>query len=533
MEADLIFTGGQVVTVDARDRVVEALATRGNRILAVGSRSEVEAYRGPKTRVVDLNGRALVPGLIDAHAHVTLYGMYARGVDCRYPAVQSISDIQARIAEAARRTPPGQWIRGWAYNQKKLRESRHPTRHDLDAVAPDHPVMLVRTDYHISVVNSRALQLAGITRDTPDPKGGRIERDASGEPTGVLVDAAHMQMMKVAMPSVEELRQAILDGCRGFASLGITCVHDAGGFGPLQYQAMAEAAIRGELPIRLYAMVWSMVDVDEMLEHFLETGLPTGFGNPWLRLGPLKLMTDGSSSGPTAAVREPYTSNPHDRGILYYAQEEINSIFEKAHRRGFQLTAHAVGDRAVEMVVSAIESAAGPDAPRRRPRIEHCGIVDESLLERIQRAGIVPIPQPIFCYDFGDGYLRDYGERTEYMFACRSFLERGIPAAASSDAPVTSADPMLGIWAAVTRRTQGGAVIGARQAVTVRQALRMYTWNAAYAEFSESEKGSLEPGKLADLTVLSDPILDVGVDSIKGIRAVMTVVGGKVVYEAG
>lgn len=534
-KADLILVNGQVVTCDAGDRVVEAVAVGGNRILAAGGNDEIRAWRGRGTRVVDLHGRSLVPGLIDAHCHLVLFGLYLSGLDCRYPTVKSIADLQRQVRRAAQDASPGEWVVGWGYNHKKLAEERHPTREELDEVAPRNPVLLVRTDYHTSVANSEALAREGIGADTADPPGGRIGRGDDGSPNGLLVDAAHMRMMKWAMPDAEGFRRAIQAAGRRYLELGVTTVHDAGGFGWPQFQAFKRAWEAGELPVRLYALLFSLFDPAPTTEHFTGTGLGSGLGDAWFRLGHMKFMIDGSSSGPSAAVRRPYDSCPCDSGILYYSQDELSQVMTEAVRHGFDITAHAVGDRGVEMVITAIESARAAlvAGQRWRPRIEHCGIVDEALLDRIEAAGIVPIPQPAFCYDFGDGYLRDYGERTRYMFAGRSFIDHGIAAAGSSDCPVTDANPWLGIHTAVNRRTQNGAAIGPQEAIGVMDALHMYTRHAAYAAYDEHVKGSIEAGKLADLVVLSEPVLECAPERLKDVRAAATIVDGRIVHDAG
>jgi len=530
--ADLLFINGQVITMDPARPAAEALATLGNRIAAVGAASDLAGLKGPATRVIDLGGASLLPGLVDAHCHLAGYGMYLAGVDCRYPAVHSIADIQEKIRQAAGATPPGQWIRGWAYDHKKLREGRHPTRWDLDAVAPRHPAVVHRTCFHIAVANSRALELCGIAAETPDPKGGRILRDEDGQPNGVLVDAALERLGGLAEPSPDELRRALIEGARGFLPHGVTSIHDAGGRGPAQVQAAVAARRAGDLNVRVYMLLWSSAAAEETYSSFLGTRIGTGFGDDWLRIGHFKLMADGSSSGPTAAMRAHYDSNPEDSGLLYYSQEEVTELFSRAYRCGYQSTAHAVGDRAVEVVVNGIEAAtAGAEPLPVPPRIEHCGFVDPDLLRRIKSLDIMPIPQPAFIYDFGDGYLRDYGSRTRYMFACRSFFDSGIVAAASSDCPVTSPNPMLGIYTAMTRRTRTGQVVGPEEAISLEEALRMYTVHGALASGEADRKGSLTVGKLADLTVLSDPILAVGTETIKDVVNVMTVVDGRVVFE--
>lgn len=515
--------------------LAEAVAISGERIAAVGRATDILPLAGPGTEVIDLDGRLLLPGFIDAHVHLAAYGASLGEVDCRYPAVKSIRDIQDRIRERAAAQPAG-WVKAGGYDQSKLAEGRHPTRHDLDAACPDRPVVLSRTCGHIAVVNTKALELAGIGADAAaavdlaDPPGGCFDRDERGRPNGVLRESALMVLAGLADPTPSELTGYVAVGSREFARRGITSVHEAGA-GAAAIRAFQQARHEGSLETRVYLML-DPGDPD-LLGHFADTGLGTGFGDEWLRLGPLKLMLDGSSSGPTAATREPYTSDPASSGILYFDQAELDRRFAAGARAGFQLTAHAVGDRAVEMVVTALERC----EPGPRHRIEHCAMTDPGLVGRIGRAGIVPVLQPVFLYEFGDGYVRSYGpERASWMFAAGSYLRAGIPFALSTDCPVTYPDPMLNVYCAVTRRTMSGAVVGPEQAISLAEALYAYTMGAAYAAREEERKGSLEPGKLADLVVLSgDPFQAVAggdYDALRDMRAVLTIVGGRVVHQA-
>ncbi|MCL4441504.1 MAG: amidohydrolase [Firmicutes bacterium] len=384
--ADLAFINGQVITVDPQNRVVQALAVTGNKISRLGSTEEIKTLIGPQTRVIDLKGSSLLPGLIDSHLHMAIQGSNEMNVNCKFPRVKSIEDIKNEIREAARKTPPGQWIRGWGYDQSKLAEKRHPTRWDLDEAAPHHPVMLIRTCAHISVNNSKSIELAGIDDHTPDPPGGVMEREG-GRLNGVMKEAAHMNMLKAAAYSEQELIDSISLAGSQFARMGLTSVHDAGAYGPVQMKALQEAVRQGLVKTRIYAMVFSLSDNLAFVNNFLKSGFFTGFGDERLRIGCLKVMVDGSSSGPTAATRRPYNSNPADSGILSMAPEEVDDIFLRAHAAGFQVTAHAVGDRAVEMVINAIQRAREAiPRPNPRHRIEHCAMVDPQLIARLQAA---------------------------------------------------------------------------------------------------------------------------------------------------
>jgi predicted amidohydrolase YtcJ len=529
--ADLIFTGGRVHTVDATDAVVPALAVGGGRVLATGSDADVRALRGPGTRVIELNGRSLLPGFIDAHAHLAGLGMAEISIDCKAPGMQSIGALQRAVRERAAAQPAGTWIRGRGYDQSRLAERRHPNRLDWDAVAPDHPVIFIRTCGHIASVNSRALAAAGIGDETPDPPGGRYDR-ADGRNLGVAYETAQMPLQTAAMPSWADFREAIVRASRACLAAGCTSVHDAGGlvgpaFGPCQ-----ELVAAGEIDLRIYAFT-TVNSVKHPLLGLLASGVRTGLGHERLKLGAFKVMTDGSSSGPTAATREPYSSNCQDCGILYFAQEELDDLLGRAHRLGFQCTVHAVGDRAIEQTLDAM-ARAQHEAPRAglRHRIEHCGICPADLQARVHGQRIIPIMQPAFFWEFGDGYIANYGQhRADTMFPARSLLARGVPVAGSSDAPVTRQAPLLGIEQALTRATMDGQVCGPDERVDLTAAIRMHTINGAFASFEESLKGSLEPGKLADLVVLADDLSRVPVTEIRQVPVAMTVSGGRVVYE--
>ncbi|HEV2124782.1 MAG TPA: amidohydrolase [Chloroflexota bacterium] len=527
--ADVILRGGRVHTVDAKDRVVEAVAVAGDRILAVGSDTEVEVVAGPETRVVDLAGRTVLPGFVEAHNHMTGFGAGRVAIDCKAPGIDSIAALKREIAERAHQAPPGEWIRARGYNQTRLAEGRHPNRFDLDEAAPDHPVIVTRTCGHIAAVNSRALVLAGIDDTTPDPPGGRFDR-VDGRNAGVAYEAALGPLNRAAAPSREEVKEALARTNQEWLRAGITSSHDAG-MGREQIAALLECIDEGTVQVRVYFTVRLALGADDGFTY-LETGLRTGFGNARAKLGPFKLMVDGSSSGPTAATRAPYTSNPQDSGMLYYTQEEVDAIVEQAHRAGFQVTAHAVGDRAIEMMIAAYERVL-EKYPRKdhRHRIEHCAMCPPDLVARIARLGVVPVIQPAFFWEFGDGYLANYGvERTGHMFPARSFIDAGVIAAGSSDAPVTDVRPLFGIQQALTRTTMAGKSVGESETITLTEAIRLFTYNGAYAAFEEREKGSLEPGKLADLTVLNGTIDQVPPEEIGSLTVAATLIGGEVVH---
>jgi predicted amidohydrolase YtcJ len=530
--ADLIFTGGRVHTVNATNDVVPAVAVGGGRVLAAGGDAEMRALAGPGARVVELRGRAVLPGFVDAHCHLAGIGMAAASIDCKAKGMQSIRALQEAVRARAASQPPGTWIRGRGYDQSRLADRRHPNRLDWDVVAPEHPVIFTRTCGHIASVNGRALAAAGITDATPDPPGGRYDREG-GRNLGVAYETAQTPLQVAAQPSAAGFRDALLRADQAYIAAGGTSVHDAGGLVGPAFVPGQDLATAARLRIRIYAFA-TVNSRAHPLMGLLGTGLHTGLGDQRLKLGAFKVMTDGSSSGPTAATREPYTSNCQDHGILYWAQEDLDDLIGQAHRQGFQCTVHAVGDRAIEQTLHAM-ARAQREAPREglRHRIEHCGICPPDLRARVREQRILPIMQPAFFWEFGDGYIANYGQhRADTMFPARSLIAAGVPVAGSSDAPVTHWAPLFGIEQALTRATSDGQVCGPDERVDLTTAIRMHTINGAFASFEETLKGSLEPGKLADLVVLGEDIARVPARELRHLPVAMTVVGGEVVYEA-
>ncbi|MBK5252516.1 MAG: amidohydrolase [Peptostreptococcaceae bacterium] len=533
-EADIVFYNGPVITVNSKNEIAEAIAVKGNKIAFVGCEEEMKKYIGQNTKVIDLKGRSLIPGLIDSHLHTALVGANSLAIDCRSPGVSSIEDIKNLIREVVKVTPKGEWIHGWGYDDSKLAEKRHPNRWDLDEVAPDNPVVLTRVCCHISSHNSKSLELAGLADNSPDPVGGVRDRE-NGVINGVMKENAHMQISKISALSKEEIINAMAAANDMLVKEGITSISDSGGFGHVQMGAIQDAVEQKKLKIRLNAMIFTLTDNLPMIEDYIKVGIHTGFGNDNYKIGPLKIMIDGSSSGPTASTLEPYASNPDFSGILAMTQEQVDDIIIRAHAAGWQVTSHAVGDRAVTMIVDAIEKAL-KKYPREnhRHRIEHCAMINDELLDRIKKLGIVPIANPIFLYEFGDGYMVNYGKERAYkMFTAKSFFDKRIIAAGSSDCPVTFSYPILNMHLAVNRETQNGQVINADERITIEQALRMFTYNGAYASFDEDKKGTIEVGKLADLVVLSGSLYDTPIDKIRDLSVDMTIIDGDIVYQSG
>jgi predicted amidohydrolase YtcJ len=528
MHADLVFLNGQVITMNGGRPKAKAVVVVRDRIALVGDDDAARDAIGSQTQVIDLGGRPLLPGFNDAHCHIVSYGLSRLWLNCRAEVIKGLDELLAKVKEAAGKLEPGQWIRGRGYEDTRLPPRYAITRHDIDRVAPNHPVYLQRVCGHVIVVNSLALELAGITRETPDPPGGEIERDEDGEPTGVLRETAREPVRDVLpLPTQKELEAAIVRAAQDYLSAGITSVQNAGTQAP-DFKAFQSLHSRGELPLRVYLMV-----ATEVIDHLVEAGLRTGFGDDRLKIGPLKIFMDGGIGACTAAMREPYAKNPENWGILWMEQDELNDLVERAHVAGYQIGTHAIGDRAIEMVLDAYERVLTRwSRADHRYRIEHCGSPFGELMDRIVKLDVLPVPQPIFLHEGGDPYVSNLGEeRAHQLYPLRSFLDAGLPISGSSDSPVSSFSPLKGIQTAVTRRTWDGKVLGAGQEISLEEALRMYTLNGAYASFEEGSKGSIQVGKLADLVVLERDPFHVPPDELSEIGVDMTLVGGEILYQ--
>ena len=533
--ADIIIQNGRVLTVNQSNEIAEAVAIRGNQILAVGSSSEMEEYLGPGTQVIDAEGKSVLPGFVDVHIHVGMFGLMDHGIiNVAYPKVHSIADIQQLIREDAAKKKPGEWIKLNGYDHNKLAEKRHPTKEELDAAAPDHPVQLTRCCAHMGVYNTLALKMADVERAdqfAPD----EVVLNPDGTIHGPLKETAHMSTSTKVEYAHEELVEGYVNASEILLSLGVTSAHDTGAWEAISTRAMQDACLSGAVKVRINMMVFDMFGKESgirYIDSFLATGIHSGCGNEHFRIGPIKLMLDGSSSGPSAAVIDGYSHAPEDHGIQVWTQEETDEAILKAHKAGFQITAHAVGDLAVTMIVNAVEKAlkAYPRADHRH-RIEHCGLTNPDLIARIAKLGMVPVSNPAFITINGTDYNRYYGERVRGMFPLKSYLEAGVITAIGSDAPITYPDPVNSLYGALNRKDRKtGELTGENQRVAVLDAVRMFTYNGAYVSFEEQIKGSLEPGKLADVVILDQDLLTYPVEQIQDVTVRYTLVDGKVVY---
>jgi predicted amidohydrolase YtcJ len=527
-EADLALLGGRVWPGKGRPEAA-ALAARGGRVLVVGDVSAVRARIGPGTRVVELRGRLVVPGFNDAHVHFLDGGRALLSVDLR-PAPDA-NDLVRRLAAHAKTRPAGTWILNGNWDHQAWPGRVLPTRHLIDPVTPDHPVLVNRLDAHMALANSLALREAGIDRHTKDVDGGEIEREPGGEPTGILKDNAIPLVTRVVPPvSREDDREAVRAGLREAARNGVTTLQDNSAAEALSLYADVRG--RGELTARF--SVWRYATAS--LDAWRETGARTGLGDEWIRLGALKILADGSLGAATAAFEEAYRHQPETNGLLLWPVPELERLVQEADALGFQLAVHAIGDRANRLVLDAFENAARRNGPRdRRFRIEHAQHVRDGDLSRYRAQNVIASVQPSHAIDdlrFAPAYLGQ--ERLRDAYRCRSFLERGIPLAFGTDWPVEPLDSRLALYAAVTReRPEGGPPGGfvPEEKIALEDALDAYTRGSAYAEFAEGEKGTLEPGRLADLVVFAEDLFRLPAQAILTTPIDLTVVGGRIVYD--
>jgi hypothetical protein len=519
MHADLVLKNANILTMNSKMPFAEAIAVKDEKIVAVGTYEEVEPWIGKQTRVIDLHGKMVVPGLIDAHVHMLGFGRFLRELNLRK--VGSIKEMKQLLRRLVQKTPRKKWIFGRGWDQESFRERRYPNRWDLDEVAPHNPVVFTRVCGHVCVANSMALELAGIAKDTAAPQGGQIDKiPETGEPTGILRENAMMLLWNaVPEPEQEELKEICALVCQKAVEAGLTSVHWFVN-SPAEIVILQKLRREGKLPIRVYFVV-----PVEFLDYLINAGIITGFGDSAVRIGSIKIFVDGSLGARTAALKQPYSDDPSTKGMSLYSQRRLNRLVLKAHKAGFQLAIHAIGDRAVDMTLKALEKALKA-VPREdhRHRIEHVSVLNADLVRRMKELGVIASVQPHFVVSDFWVEQRLGKKRARWVYAFKTLMKKGILVVGGSDCPVEPINPLLGIYAAVNREMLP------QETITVEEALRIYTINAAYASFEEKIKGSIEAGKLADLVVLSSDLREVAPSEIKDVKVEMTIVGGKIAY---
>ncbi len=525
--ADLVITGKIFTGLNSRP-FIEALAIGGDRILATGSRQEIKKYIGPQTQVIDLKEGVAIPGLIDAHTHFSSGGQSL--IELSFRGVDSIEKVQQMITARIKELPPGTPIFGRDYDQTLFPGQKWPDRADLDPVSPQNPVVIERVDGHSVWLNSLALKLSGIDRKTPDPFGGEIVRDkASGQPTGILKESA-MNLVKVKPSIKSSPEEDILRALNHARQLGLTGVHASTDLKELEIYKKLEK--EGQLTLRIYA--W--LPVEEM-DQCLKLGLKQGQGDEFLKIGFLKTFIDGTLGSGTALMFEPFADAPGQSGLPQYSEQEFYELIDRAYAHGFQVGTHAIGDKGVNWVLNAVEKAEKKYGQKNlRYRIEHAQVIKPEDIKRFKELGVIASMQPTHCTtDMRFCEQRIGRERSKYAYAWKSLLDSGARLAFGSDWPVEPLDPRRGLYSAVTRKNierdfPGGGWFP-EQKLSLAEAIEGFTSGSAYASFEENLKGTLEPGKLADLTVYGLDIFNRPPKDILTALVVYTIVGGKIVYQ--
>ncbi|WP_306060012.1 amidohydrolase [Natronococcus wangiae] len=548
MGADIALIDGTVVTLDQDVPDAEALSARAGRIETVGSTDEVLADVDPETTVIDLDGRAALPGFIDTHLHVPMGGVRMNHVNCRAPPNESIANVQSRIRERAAEIADGEWIICSGYNLGLVweEEGRHIDRWDIDEIAPDNPVQINSVGGHTgSIYNSAALELGGIGRDTPDPEPPAIiECDADGRPSGLVSEDAELPLHEAIPDETDADRRANIEwAIDQLLEWGITTAHDAKTT-PTDLRLYQELEREDGLPIRLGMMIQGDAGPDlgaegvDLLSHLSTTGIQTGFGSNRLFVVGVKYFMDGAFTGRTAAMSEPYEgepvpeSSPQYDGVLHVDPEYFADRVERASEAGLRVCVHGQGDRAIDSILDAYERALDPEDDHRF-RIEHAGLTYPEQLDRIADLGVCVSSSISFLgADVSRNWVYWGEERMNWTYAVAALQEREIPTGGNGDWPVATGDPRVALETAVTRETVTGEIVGPDQRVDVEDALRLYGPDAAYLEFAEDEKGTLTPGKLADITVLSRDPRAVAPPTLTDLDVEKTIVGGEIVYDA-
>jgi len=508
--ADLILYNANILTLDPQMPKAKLIAVKGERIIWVGDNDKLSDLEGRK---VDCQGKTLVPGFNDAHCHILAFASSLLSVDCSPLSVTSIADIKAQIRKQAQKLPKGTWIRATGYNEFYLAEKRHPNRYDLDEAAPGHPVKLAHRSGHACVLNSLALSLVGISMESPEPPGGIIDRDLdSGEPNGILFEMNAYIDGLVPPPSHEEFEKGVRLANEEYLSQGITSLQDATAHnGVREWRAFQRLREGGLLVTRLSVMMGI-----ESLGELQGNDFPPRYGDEGMRLGALKIVLTEA------------------RGSLHPKKEELEEHVLQAHQAGYQLALHAVEESTVEAAVKAFARALS-QIPKKdhRHRIEHCSVCPPALLKRLRDIQAIVVTNPAFIYYSGERYLKTVPEgQRRWLYRIASFLANGLMPAAGSDSPVVPINPLVGIYAAVTRKAENGEELLPQEQISPFEALKMYTQAAAYACFGEGAKGSIAVGKLADFAVLSADPTQVPPEEIKDIQVEMTIAGGRIAWQA-
>ena len=541
--ADTVFVNGRVITVNSKDEIVEALAVRGRRILRAGDRSYVEQTIAPSTRVVDLAGRAMVPGFIDNHIHMT-NSPQRQWVDCTYSSAPSISDLAQKIAERARTAKPGEWILGRGFQEARLAERRNPNRFDLDPVSSKNPVGIANREGMGWTFNTAGLRRIGVQDGTPDPAGGPMERDSEGRPLGPMWDNTREVFIRHNIPQFQ--LEDLIQGYRWIAGelnrYGVTTAFEAAIRNRIETQAWRCFDLQAQRLLRVvlgpYPVSGEKWNAEGTAGKIVDTGFATGIGDKWTKLGALQIGIDGGVIGQTAALFEPYSNDPCGtrRGSFRITEELAKDLMLKAQTSGWQVGLICHGDGGISRALNAIAcSLQQVRTNGLRHRLEHAYLWNPDLMDRMAELGVIWNTQPSLLEIVGrEGVYSQWGERARFAFPFKSLVRRGVIICGGSDWPVGLYNPLIGLDILVNHRfgpEEGGEVLNADECLSVLEAIRVYTYNGAYTAFEEGNRGSLEQGKLADMVVLSADILALPARRIRELKIDQTYVEGRLAYE--
>ncbi|GIN22728.1 amidohydrolase [Siminovitchia fordii] len=531
MFADLIITNANIYTMDEINPKATKVAVKHGKIIAFDEKAD--EVKGPSTKCIDMDGKTILPGLIESHAHPLTFASNLFHLDLRAEVTPDIESILEAVKEKARVTPKGQWITGMGWDDSKLKEKRFPTIDELSEAAPEHPVFLTRTCVHNAVANRMAFIKSGLPESPKDPEGGHFHIDpTTGKPSGLIQENA---MMEFTVPTLntEQLIESMLQAQQKFFKWGITTIHD---MAVAKEEMTVYQRLQTEKEFRMKVRMWLWA-VDSMnwigvQDETLALGVESLFGNDRLNIQGLKYMLDGSVGGRTAAVNEPYENEEDNCGILYMQQEKLDELVSQAIQNRMRVSIHGIGERAIDMALKAIVNANSAEENKKmRNRIEHCALPTEEHLHLMSQHGIIAGSSIGFIYSIGDSYLANLGkDRAEWVFPHASFKKYGIAAPGNSDLPVADGNPFFGIYSAVTRKTVSGQQLGTKEAISVEDAIKAYTTDAAVSGFDEDKVGSLSIGKYADLIVLSQDPFMIDPESLKEIEVIQTIVEGQTVY---
>ena len=528
ISADLILINGKIYTLAADQPWANSCAIKDGKFIAVGEKREMQKLKGRTTEIIDLKHKLVLPGFNDAHVHFSDGGFYLLGIDLRD--AKDEQEFVKRIKDYAAKLDSGEWILGGNWDHEAWPSQKHPAKELIDEVTQNNPVFVQRLDGHIALANSLALKLAGVTKDTPDPQGGEVKKDpATGEPTGILTDNAQSYVGAVIpAPTNEQLKQAIKTAIQYANSLGVTSIQDNSS--AADFEVYQELLKSGELTLRINA--WQPA---YYLKNFEAIGILPNFGNEWLRIGTMKVFVDGSMGAGTALFFEPYSDDPTTSGLPIYPEDELYELIKSIDKAGLQIAAHAIGDKANAWILNAFEQAFQENGERNaRHRIEHAQVVLPEDIERYRELGIIASIQPSHCIDDMRWAEKRIGDRVKHSYLFNSFVKADVKIAFGTDWTVEPLNPMLGLYAAVTREFPDGGPEGGwfpDEKITLEQAIEFYTLGSAYAEFQEHVKGSIEVGKLADLVVIDKNLFEIKPGEILDTKVELTIVGGKVVYK--